>query len=238
MPIEWQKIESTEQQVDTNAQSEPKPYNPNSALKAKIAEMEAKDRKANNDNSYDLDNTFEWNENSKEMTEEELESIINDPKKIKEIFTDVSKLKDFNDRLNNSRGMWFRTENNQYLKPEHAVREMLDNVKWDNELLKEIIKVNLHNDFGSLWDWFVVANAIERVEADDDFFKDIANEVSIDEDWHNHASSIWKIQDENYLKDYAQWKNKKELESIIMNNWTFWEKLKNIAQKRLDEISK
>lgn len=66
MPIEWQKIESTEQQVDTNAQSEPKPYNPNSALKAEIAEMEAKDREASNDNSYDLDNAFEWNENSKE----------------------------------------------------------------------------------------------------------------------------------------------------------------------------
>lgn len=124
---------------DSNAQNEQKIYNPNSDLKAKIAKMEAKDQ----DGTYDIDSALELAENSKEMTAEELESIINDPKKIEEILTDPSKLKDFNDRFNNSRGMWFKTENNQYLKPEHTIREMLDNVKWDNELLKRIILINL-----------------------------------------------------------------------------------------------
>lgn len=177
-------------------------YRSFSSLKTKIAKMEARDKENDNDD-YDIDSILEWNEKLNEITSEELESIINDSNKIKEIFTDISKLKDFIDIFNNSIGMWFKTEKYQYLKFEDVVKKMMDKLKWNDELLKKIVDINLNNDFDSLGDWYVAINALIIIEnQNEDYYKNL-----LKNSWKNDLVTnecIRNINNQDFLKSIIE----------------------------------
>ena len=113
------------------------------------------------------------------------------PEQARDTLSDPAKLQKFLKEFEQSRMEGGKEGQMRMMKPEHVVREMLDLVKGDNDLLKKIIQENLKTDDG-----FVTTNALEMVEADDAFFKMVYENAGTR--GHVTTESLKRIEDQEY----------------------------------------